>query len=83
MVHHKESHKGDEVLLFDSDNLASSCADYYDVDGQCIESGGGIGDRDPFVRGRSIDLSYGVARAAWAAQRTWGSSGDCAWSACR
>lgn len=40
VAHHKIAHKGDAVLFYDPENLASSCADCHDVDEQRIERGG-------------------------------------------
>lgn len=40
VAHHKKPHKGDEVLFFDKENIASSCKDCHDVDEQRIENGG-------------------------------------------
>ena len=40
VAHHKIPHKGDAILFFDADNLASSCADCHNVDEQRIEKGG-------------------------------------------
>jgi 5-methylcytosine-specific restriction endonuclease McrA len=40
VAHHITAHKGDEVLFWDTANLASSCADCHDTDEQRIERGG-------------------------------------------
>jgi 5-methylcytosine-specific restriction protein A len=40
VAHHKLPHKGDPVLFFDPNNLASSCKDCHDVDEQRVERGG-------------------------------------------
>lgn len=39
VAHHTTPHKGDAVLFWDANNLASSCAPCHDIDEQRIERG--------------------------------------------